>query len=136
MRRRVTTNEYKPGQRWSYRTLPGDESSSLIIARLDPPDMPATNPRKGTSIPWREDGVHIIVVGLDIARGFSGTAHTPISRGALDASVLAILEADVEVPASFEEAYLAWAAADGAGYWTCEVAKVVEYARSALAASR
>jgi hypothetical protein len=132
----VTTNVYKSGQRWSYRTLPGDEASSLIIARLDPPDMPATNPRKGTSIPWKKDGMHIIVVGLDIAKGFSGTSHTPISREALDASVVAMLEEDVEVPASFEESYLAWATAEGAGYWGCEVAEVVAYARSALAPSR
>lgn len=66
------------------------------------------------------------------AKGFSGTSHTPISRAALDGCLVELLEEGVEIPAAFDASYTSWEHADGAGYWACDVAKVIEYARSAM----
>lgn len=107
---------FTPGQRWTYRTRPGEDTSTLLIlARED-------SPAGGI--------VHIRVEGLRLRTTHgeqSDLPHTPLAEASLRASVLELVEDGVPLPADtsglqhWEAAY----ARGEAGFFTLDVAAVV-----------
>ena len=81
---------YAAGQVWTYRTRPQDAGSLVKIQLVEPYDGPGEE----------AEVFHVSLIGLDFENGYarSEIAHAPVSRGALDASVLDRVETDDEFP--------------------------------------
>lgn len=111
------------GQEWHYHTRPGEETSTLVILRLE------TDSSYG-------DIVHIAIHGLHIknARRPDGEntelPHAPISRAALIPSLTTLAAASVPVP-DYKEGYQEWLKARG-GVFSISVAEIVAYVEKAL----
>lgn len=112
--------EYKVGQKWSYRSRPGEESSYLIVVKIE-------NEAKWGTI------IHVALGGLKMKNprspnGFSESAdHLPFSKDAIDKSAIKLLKDHVELP-NFEPGYKLWRAAfddKRAGVYTITVAEAV-----------
>ncbi|OLV18014.1 hypothetical protein [Deinococcus marmoris] len=106
---------FAPGQRWAYRTRPGKAASTLLILR-------------GGGDTW-----HITVDGLHLKNPYTAGGvqtdlpHSPISAGALRASVSALLEEGATLPED-QSGYEQWRGAHErgeAGVFTLEVAQIV-----------
>lgn len=106
---------FAPGQRWAYRTRPGEEGSTVLILR------------------GGEDTWHITVDGLHLKNPYTAGGvqtdlpHSPISAGALRTSVTELLEAGATLPGD-QSGYGQWRAArerGEAGIFTLEVAQIV-----------
>ena len=119
--------DYKAGQKWSYRTRPGEENSYLIIVKVE------NDPKLGTI-------VHIALNGLKMknrhsANGFSESAnHLPFSKEAIDKSLSKLLKESVDLPA-FEEGYQVWREAfeaKRAGIYTISVSEAVSVMEATL----
>ncbi|WP_193370384.1 hypothetical protein [Pelagibius marinus] len=113
---------FEVGQLWSYRTRPGEEDSRLYIARID---------RDMGSKPI----VHVYVDRLKLknplleAKVQDHLVHVPISREALEASVISLIQKDV-TPPDISEGYIIWREAflEGrAGVFTISLQQVVQY---------
>lgn len=106
------------GQLWRYHTRPGEESSRLIINRID---LTA------------EHGpiYHISVLGLQIHQGnnmLTEINHAPISQEPLLQSLIELVDDQVVYP-EYEEGYNKWQEAyeeENAGIFTLDVAALVE----------
>lgn len=115
--------DFMPGQRWTYATRPGEETSTvLVLAREDSP---------GGGI------VHIRVDGLRL-RTPHGTqselAHSPIAEASLRASVLHVIEDGVPLPAD-DAGRRHWEAAFArgeAGCFTLGVAEILAAVEEAI----
>ena len=113
--------KYLPGQIWTYRTRPGEESSRLTVVRVD-------EDRDYGTI------VHVTIADLEIrtdeaAGGVARTVtHMPFDEQAMDDSVLELIASDVDLP-DYREGYDLWREAfdrGEAGVFDCEVAAAVE----------
>jgi len=122
-----TNREYKAGQKWSYKTRPGEEDSFLIILKVE------TDPKLGTI-------VHIALNGLKMKNrrspdGFSESAHhLPFAKEAIDKSVLKQLKENTDLP-DFEDGYQMWREAfnaNRAGIYTITVAEAVRIMEATL----
>jgi len=113
---------FEVGQLWSYRTRPGEEDSRLYVARID---------RDLGSKPI----IHLYVDGLKLKNPLveggvqDHLVHVPISREALEASVISLIQKDV-TPPDISEGYVIWREAflkGQAGVFTMSVQQVVQY---------
>ena len=114
-------SKYKPGQVWSYKTRPKEESSRITILKVEP------HANLG-------DIVHIRVsdVKMQSPAAPDGLAkvihHSPFAEEAIDASVVELLAEDVELP-DFAEGYDLWRESfdkGEAGVFTIPVAQSIE----------
>lgn len=117
---------FAPGQRWVYRTRPGEETSTVLILR-------------GGGDTW-----HVQVDGLQLRNPYTAGGvqtdlpHSPISAGALRASVIRLIEEGVTLPAD-QSGYETWHEAHErgeAGVFTLEVAGIVGALEEAVNAPR
>jgi len=115
----VKDDKYKPGHVWSYKTRPGEETSTLTILRVE--EAP-----KGKRI------VHIRVDGIRLKNCTGGpepdtVEHMPFAKEMLDASVIK-KERTVAIP-HFDEGYSQWRKGwdEGkAGFYTITVSEAIE----------
>jgi len=105
---------FAAGQRWSYRTREQDPSSTLVIGKVQ-------NDFHGQTV------LHISVEGvvrpdspLPIEIG-----HMPFSAEAIEASVLELLESDIQLPDGLFEGITVWEEQQG-GVFTITVAEAVD----------
>jgi hypothetical protein len=106
---------YSPGQVWSYKTRPGESSSTVTILRVE------TTPKIGTIIHVRIDGVRF----KNCTGGSAPNTieHAPFAKSALDKSVGHKLSTVTRLP-DFEAGYGDWLAHCG-GVYTITVAEMV-----------
>jgi hypothetical protein len=122
----VDTSEgkYHVGEKWNYRTRPGEEGSLLTVFKVE------SAPKVGVI-------VHVSVEGLRVENprapgGVSeGSRHMPFTEAAIDKSVTALAATGVPVTSDNEEAYENWRRAGG-GVFTITVAEAVELAAQAM----
>src|SRR5215471_6731312 len=115
----VKDDKYEPGQVWSYKTRPGEETSTFTVLRVE--EAP-----KGKRI------IHIHVDGIRLKNCTGGpepdtVAHMPFARESIEASSTKKLRT-VPIP-SFEEGYAEWRKgwdAGKAGYYTITVSEAVD----------
>lgn len=120
-------SKYKVGQKWSYSARPGEESSYLIILKID------DDPKLGRII-------HIALRGLKIKNprspdGISDSVnHMPFSEAAIEKSDMKLLAEKTELP-DFADGYRMWREAFDdrrAGIYTITVAEAVSVMETAL----
>jgi hypothetical protein len=104
-----------PGQVWSYKTRPGEESSTLTILRVE------KTPKLGTIVHLRIDRVHF----SNCTGGPSPEVieHAPFTRAALEASVTMKVNSVTQVPA-YDAGYKDWLSHCG-GVYTITVDRMV-----------
>lgn len=111
---------FQPGQVWQYKTRPGEESSRLIIAKVE------SNPKLGTI-------VHIQVkdVAIKSAKAPGGVSkvvsHLPFAEQAISDSVT-VMDKDAVSPTGWEDGYKQWKSAFDAGkggIWSITVSEAV-----------
>jgi hypothetical protein len=115
----VEDTKYKPGQVWSYKTRPGEDTSTLTILRVD-------------EISGGQRIVHIRVDGIRLKNCTGGrepdtVQHMPFAKEFIDASVTEVFW-KVPVP-SFADGYAQWRKgweAGKAGYYTIPVSEAVQ----------
>jgi hypothetical protein len=114
---------YKPGQVWSYKTRPGESSSTITILRVE------TTPKLGTIIHIRVDDVQFR--DCNGARPApTSIAHAPFAKAAIDKSVIRQLRSVSTLP-DFEAGYSDWLAHCG-GVYTVSVAEMDQRGRHHL----
>lgn len=121
----TTQSAFRPGQVWSYRTRPGEDSSRVVILRVE------EAPKVGVI-------VHVAVEGLDIRSSkapggrITRAQHLPFAKSAVERSVVSKLRDDAPIP-PFEEGYRAWREAfdrrEG-GVFTITIAEAVQLLES------
>ena len=123
----VLTAKYHVGETWKYQARPGEESSTLIVVRVE------STPTLGVI-------VHVSLVGLSVHSKRAPTgisdriAHMPFSEGAIDKSVTAMVGKAEQLP-DFEEGYREWRIGfdqGKAGVFTISVAEAVGYIEGIL----
>jgi hypothetical protein len=123
----ATEAKFHVGERWQYKTRPGEESSSLTIVKVE------QSTRTGTI-------VHVSLDGLKVRNptspsGYSPTiAHLAFAETAVEESVVSLLTTVAALP-SFEEGYSLWRDAfdqGKAGVFSVPVAQGVDFIESTL----
>ncbi len=116
----VNAHEYAEGQVWSYKTRAGEESSTLLINKIE------SHPKFGNIF-------HISVFGIKIKnpRGLGRVPldlpHTPVSSTTMDKSVLKLVGQSKPNP-DFLGGYKEWKGVfdqGKAGIYTISVAEIV-----------
>lgn len=112
--------DFAPGQRWIYRTRPGEETSTVLILRCED---------------WPSDTViHVYLDGLRLRNphlpgGVQDTlSHTPVREDAVRASVTELIEERAALPHD-GGGYETWRTAferGEAGVFTLPLADIVE----------
>ncbi len=93
-------SKYEPGQVWTYKTRPGEESSRLTIVKVEPHDE-------------IDVIVHIYIsdVAIDCPSAPDGVVrnihHSPYTEGAIDRSVKELESTTDKLP-DFKEGYAVW----------------------------
>ena len=127
----ASARDYVAGQLWSYKTRPGDESSTLLI------DLVESVPKLGTIY-------HISVLRVqmpslkDNSRGIMDLPHFPVSRETLDKSALELVGTR-EPFEPYRNGYAEWRKAfdEGhAGIFTLTVADIVGAVESIVIKNR
>ena len=117
----TTRSAFRPGQVWSYRTRPGDDSSTVVVLRVE------EAPTLGVI-------VHVAVEGLDIRNPkapdgrITRAQHLPFAEAAVKRSVVNKLRDDAPIPA-VEDGYRAWREAydqHKGGIFTITIAEAVQ----------
>jgi hypothetical protein len=122
----VKDDKYQPGQVWSYKSRPGEESSTLTILRVE-------------ESPQGKRIVHIHVDGIRLKNCTGGpapdtVAHMPFARESLDASVTQQIRKGSVPP--FKDGYSDWRKGwdEGkAGFYTITVAQAVDTMQATFA---
>ncbi|AWT34846.1 hypothetical protein GCM10008956_36800 [Deinococcus arenae] len=119
--------EFQAAQRWTYRTRPGEDTSTVLILRRD--DEP-----NGTALHVTLDRLRLgnphLPGGVQMALG-----HAPVTADALRASVLELIQVNAPLPAD-EGGYRQWReAADRgeAGVFTLTLAEILDVIGQAVA---
>lgn len=115
------TPTFEVGQRWRYRTRPGETDSTLQIVRI----RVLPTGRRIFSI-----GVDRIRLQNSSDRGFQDCLpHAPVDEPSLRSSVSALVESNLDEPATFAPAHDLWAEAfdhGQAGVFNIPVADVLQ----------
>jgi hypothetical protein len=116
----TTDRRFRVGQRWKYRTRPGEEDSILTILRIEAVDSRPT-PRRIVHI--RVDGVALRTSVADPSHVQRSLPHLPFDRDTLDREVVELVGTSAQVP-DFAEGYAQWRDARG-GAFTIPIAEVL-----------
>lgn len=120
-------SKYKPGQVWSYKTRKGEESSRIVICKVE------SHEKLGNI-------VHVQVTGVAIKSpasrdGIARTIeHSPYAEAAIDKSVTTLIAENNDLP-DFSEGYDQWRRSfdqGKAGIFTISVAEGVDLMEQAL----
>jgi hypothetical protein len=111
----VVDSTYKPGQVWSYKTRPGEGSSTITVLRVE------STPKLGVIVHVRIDGFQF--KKCDGGPGPSTMEHAPFAKAAIDKSVLRLLRTETEVP-DYKDGYGDWLSHCG-GVYTIGVAEML-----------
>ncbi|MCI0398487.1 MAG: hypothetical protein L0332_27540 [Chloroflexi bacterium] len=97
----VTDTTYEVGQKWNYRTPPGQELSYLLVTRVEEGEIDGET----------RTIVHVYIEKLSIEHPDGGTItsipHMPFTKEALSKSVYSLFEYENDMPDT-EEAYRKW----------------------------
>jgi hypothetical protein len=120
-------SKYRPGQTWSYKTRKGEESSRIIICKVEPHE------KLGNIV-----HVHVTGVAIKSPASRDGIArtihHSPYAEAAIDKSVTALIAENGDLP-DFNEGYREWKQSfdkGKAGIFTISVAEGVDVMEQAL----
>jgi hypothetical protein len=118
----VAGGTYQVGQRWQYKTRPGEPRSTLIVVGVE------QNPQIGQIVHVRVEDV-----AMKDPRTPTGATsvlnHLPFTKAALDLSATAKVEEGLAPSPESQAAYLTWKAAFQAGnadVWPVPVSEVVD----------
>jgi hypothetical protein len=115
--------KFHVGERWSYRTRPGEEASTLTIVKVE------ASSALGVVVHVSVAGLHIRSPGAP--NGFTGTiSHMPFAKSAVEKSVTTLAAKSVPLPA-FEDGYAEWRKAKG-GVLTSSVAEAVAFIETTI----
>lgn len=124
----VAAREYLQGQVWSYHTRPGEESSTLLINRVE--ELPVHGKVFHISVravrvknPHHPDGVT------------TELPHFPVSSATLDDSCVEVV-GESEPDPGYLKGYEAWRSAfdaGGAGVFSIPVAEIVSFIETSIA---
>ena len=118
----TTASRYQVGQKWRYRTRPGEEGSYLTVLKVEDSGTLGVV-------------VHVRIEGLRIENphhpeGVSDTiGHMPMAESALDKSVT-VLDSDSLPLSDEDDGYQEWRSAfdaGEAGIWSITVADAVDH---------
>ena len=109
-------HDFKPGQVWTFKEEKGEPPETLTILAID-------------SVEKIGDVVHISVAGVHVAGHPTGIGHLPISREALDRSVLKLVRTEKVAPdlAGYER----WKKSKG-GVFTTSVSDALGFVRGMI----
>jgi hypothetical protein len=112
----VTDTTYSPGQVWSYKTRPGEGSSTITVLRVE-------------SLPVVGVVVHIRIDGFQLKNCSGGPApttiqHAPFSKTAIDKSVTRLLKSSSNLP-DYQAGYEDWLRHCG-GVYTISIAEMID----------
>jgi hypothetical protein len=126
----VTHPAYAPGQAWSYRARPGEETSRVAIRRID------QEPEDG-------EVFHISILGVKLRNhrvpgGMQPAMnHAAVSRTTLDASLLSA-EGATDADEHWRDGYAVWRQAydaGDAGIFDLSIPEILGYIEMVVAAS-
>jgi hypothetical protein len=100
---------YKPGQVWSYKTRPGEDSSTITILKVE------STPKLGIIVHVRIDSFKL--ENCSGNKGDSAMDHAPFAKAAIDKSVVKLLRTEKDIP-DFQEGYHDWLSHCGGVYKT------------------
>lgn len=115
-----TSGRFHVGERWSYKTRPGEEGSQITVVKID------SNPSLGVIL-------HVSIDGLRIRNptapgGYADKiGHMPMAEAAVDKSVTTMVSESATLP-NFQDGYDQWRAAfdqGKAGVFTVTIAEAV-----------
>ena len=112
----VADEKYRPGQVWSYETRAGESGSTVTICRVD-----SFGNGDVTVHVWF-DGVQIM---LPLKEPSSTLTHAPVSREAMDRSVIRLIRDGAPIP-DYEGAYKVWMDDEGSGTFSVTLAEVLD----------
>jgi hypothetical protein len=111
-------SKYHAGERWSYKTRPGEESSTFVIGGVEPAA------KEGAV-------VHISVEGLKLSgpdgKTLDHIGHMPMSQDAVDQSVTHLVGQNALPTADYSAGYDYWKAAGSGGVFAMTVQQAVGY---------
>jgi hypothetical protein len=109
-------HDFKPGQVWTFKEDAGDPAATLTILTVD-------------TVEKIGEVVHISVAGITVAGHTTGVGHLPISRQALDQSVLKLVRTETAPPdlAGYER----WKSSHG-GVFTTSVSESLKFVRGLI----
>ena len=123
----ASSEQFAVGQVWLYKTRPAEETSRVIIGKIE------KSPYIGTIVHVKLTGLHI--QDLSAPGGFiSVMTHAPVTEAALSTSVTE-LSNEVSDLDGFAEAYNTWLSAfrpGGAGVFTLTLSEIVEVMEQTL----
>jgi hypothetical protein len=90
----ATDTKFKVGQRWAYWARNGEESSTLIVAKIE------RHPTQGVIL-------HIGLDGLKLKDGKGIIPHMAFARDALEKSATKVLEEGAALP-NYQQGYESW----------------------------
>lgn len=123
----TTESRYKVGQKWSYKTRPGEEKSYFIVVKVE------NHPKLGNII-------HVAVRDLKMKNprspdGISDKVnHMPFAEEAVNKSAVKILKEKVDLP-DYREGYNMWREAFDAGHagvYTITLAEAADVMETSL----
>lgn len=123
----TTNSRYKVGQRWSYKTRPGEEASYFVVVKVE------SHPKLGNII-------HVAVRNLRMKNprspdGISDKAnHMPFAERGIEKSAVKLLKEGEKLP-GYAEGYKLWREAfdaGSAGVYTITLAEAVEVMEMSL----
>ena len=106
----------KRGQVWTFRLDPTEPPATLTILRVE-------------SLPKLGEVVHISVSAIRMPTGITSVGHLPMSKAALDRSVIALQRTEMGIPNLV--GYEAWKSAKG-GVFTTSVNEALAFVREAM----
>lgn len=127
----AAAQEFREGQIWRYQTRPGEEGSRLFIARID----------RGLGT---QSIYHIYLDGLQLKNPLypggvqDHLPHAPVTRQALEASVIELLESNAKMP-DISEGYAEWLLAfekGQTGVFTIPAKQIVQVFEDAFAQAK
>ncbi len=121
--KQVAHSKYHAGERWSYKTRTGEESSTLIIGSVEPAL------KKGCV-------VHICVEGLKVSgpqgKTMDHIGHMPMSQEAVDQSVTHLIGQNALPTADYSAGYDLWKSAGSGGVFAIPVEQAVGYCEKVI----
>ncbi len=116
--------DFKPGQRWHYKTRPGEDSSTLIILK--------------TGYYNHVGLVHVCVEGVDVKNpykpGLDTLFHMPFSKEAMQKSVTQLISENNPLP-DYIEGYNNWKKefdAGTGGFFSTQVSEALDASQQAI----
>jgi hypothetical protein len=110
------THTFAAGQVWTFRLDAHEPTATLTVLRVE-------------TLPTVGEVVHISVSAIRLPAGTTKLGHLPMSKAAMDKSVLELVRTDVGAPDL--KGYELWKQAKG-GVFTTSVSDAMQFVREAI----